>query len=141
MHSSSTVNYASAVKELFKTPKKKVTGPHHYLKSLPKGWIWLSKKDNCYFENRTNEEIKEDEEYLEQQRIADLSWKYVQKYIQVTQFCMERDGYNYEEMDQYLYSVLYAQEEEDETDNYESEQSNYSSDYSSDDAFSDFETM
>lgn len=141
MDTSSTINYASAVKALFKKNKKKPTGPYHYLKSLPKGWIWLSKKHNCYFENRTNEEIVVDEDYLEQQRLADLSWKYIQKYIQDTHFHMERDGYNYEEIDDYLYSVLYAQEEEDYPENYESEVSNYSSDYSTDDDYSDFDTM
>jgi len=132
------MNYSKALKgDFLNCDKPTPSDPFHELQQLPKGWIMISKKDKCIYENRTPQEIQEFEDYLEQQRINDLIYNYTQKYIADTTFDMERDGYSYEEIDQYLYNVFYPETDSPEDNTDESSESELSETDSLDDELDD----
>ena len=66
------MEYSNAVKRMFTTRREKKTKNNvQRLMQMPKGWVVLQ-KDGTILHNRTEEEIADDEKYIEYWRLYDL---------------------------------------------------------------------
>ena len=131
-HRNPSSNYANALKNIFRSHKKVPKTNKQRLHTMPKGWILLDKRGNVH-ENRTQEEIDEDEHYFHTQKQNHYMKMYINRFIDNTVFDMSRNGYTYEEIDAYL-EELFKDEECDENsddENNDSQDNDYDSGYDS----------
>lgn len=131
-HHKPSSNYANALKNIFRRRKNIPKTNKQRLDTMPKGWILLDKHGNVY-DNRTQEEIEEDESYFHTQKQDHYINIYRNRFIDNTIFDMSKDGYNYEEIHAYL-EHLFSNEESCETsddENNDSQDNDYDSGYDS----------
>ena len=116
-------NYSHAVQNLFrKKQKKKAYTPMDTLKQLPSGWIYIPKHGKQYYENQSTEEKEAFEYYLEALRMNELVCDYMNRFVATTWLEKLQNGYNNEEIQQYIQSVFddaEYEENENQDENYE----------------------
>ena len=107
------MEYSNAVKRIFTTRREKKTKNNvQRLMQMPKGWVLLQ-KDGTILDNRTDEEIADDEQYIESWRLYDLYQKTNERIISQLTLDLQRQDYNDEEITAYI-EELYKEEEEEE---------------------------
>ena len=129
----SSSHYANALKNIFRSPKKVPKTNKQLLHTMPKGWILLDKQGNIH-ENRTQEEIDDDEYYLYTQKQHLYMNIYTNRFIDNTIFDMTKNGYTYEEIDAYL-EELFNDEDYDE---HSDDENNDSQDNDNDSGYDSF---
>ena len=131
-YNNSSPNYANALKNIFRSPKKLPKTNRQLLHTMPKGWILLDKYGNIH-DNRTQEEIYEDEHYIFTQKQEHYMNIYTTRFINNTIFDMSKNGYTCEEINAYL-EELFHEEEHDyisDDENNDSHDNDYDSGYDS----------
>ena len=83
----SSSHYANALKNIFRSPKKVPKTNKQLLHTMPKGWILLDKQGNIH-ENRTQEEIDDDEYYIYTQKQHHYMNIYTNRFIDNTIYDM-----------------------------------------------------
>ena len=128
----SSSHYANALKNIFRSPKKVPKTNKQLLHTMPKGWILLDKQGNIH-ENRTQEEIDDDEYYLYSQKQHHYMNIYTNRFIDNTIFDMTKNGYTYEEIDAYLEELFNDEDYDEHSDdeNNDSQDNDYDSGYDS----------
>ena len=107
------MEYSNAVKRMFTTRReKKAKNNVQRLMQMPKGWVLLQ-KDGTILHNRTEEEIADDEKYIEYWRLYDLYKKSNERIISQLTLDLQRQDYTDEEIVAYI-EELYKEEEEEE---------------------------
>ena len=120
------MEYSSAVKRMFTTRReKKAKNNVQRLMQMPKGWILL-KKDGTIIQNRTEEEIADDERYIEYWRLYDLYKKSNERVLSQLRLDLLCKNYSEEEIECYI-EELYKEEEEEEEEEEENEEEYYDS--------------
>tara|TARA_A100001015_G_scaffold185437_1_gene206293 strand:- start:8467 stop:8847 length:381 start_codon:yes stop_codon:yes gene_type:complete len=115
------MEYSSAVKRMFTTRReKKAKNNVQRLMQMPKGWILL-KKDGTIIQNRTEEEIADDERYIEYWRLYDLYKKSNERILSQLRLDLLCKNYSEEEIDYYIEELYKEEEEEEEEENEEEE--------------------
>jgi len=114
------MEYSNAVKRIFTTRREKKTKNNvQRLMQMPKGWVLLQ-KDGTILDNRTDEEIADDEQYIESWRLYDLYQKTNERIISQLTLDLQRQDYNDEEITAYI-EELYKEEEEEEEEEVDEE--------------------
>ena len=114
------MEYSNAVKRMFTTRREKKTKNNvQRLMQMPKGWVLLQ-KDGTILHNRTEEEIADDEKYIEYWRLYDLYKKTNERIISQLTLDLQRQDYNEEEIAAYI-EELYKEEEEEEEEEVDEE--------------------
>mgnify|MGYP006238743185 CR=1 FL=1 len=131
-HPMSSSHYANALKNIFSSPKKVPKTNKQLLYTMPKGWILLDKQGNIH-ENRTQEEIDDDEYDLYTQKQHHYMNVYTNRFIDNTIFDMTKNGYTYEEIDAYLEELFNDEDYDEHSDdeNNDSQDNDYDSGYDS----------
>ena len=114
------MEYSNAGKRIFTTRREKKTKNNvQRLMQMPKGWVLLQ-KDGTILDNRTDEEIADDEQYIESWRLYDLYQKTNERIISQLTLDLQRQDYNDEEITAYI-EELYKEEEEEEEEEVDEE--------------------
>ena len=132
MATPNTMNYNDAVLNLFKKhSKSKPMTNKQILKTMPKGWMLLCKDGNMY-DNRTDEELAEDEWNNDVYRKYELYKTHVQHFLTNITIDMLKENCNVDEINGYIETLFYNDDEEDEEHDEESydEMDDYESDVS-----------
>lgn len=126
-------NYANALKNIFRSVKKIPKTNKQRLYTMKKGWVLLDKSGNIH-DNRTQEEIDEDEHYIHTQKQNYYMNIYATRFIDNTIFDMTKNGYTYEEIDAYLEELFNP----DDCDEYSDDENNDSQDNDYDSGYETF---
>lgn len=133
-YNKTNMNYKTAtISKTFKYSSQAKNNLAYKLSTVPKGWIYIQKNGTIHHTLSKNEQEMFDN-YLMQKKLLHTNEKFFNRYVQRKAFQMERDGYNEEEINNYIESAYSIEDDDDyeEVDNI----SEY--DYYSDDSYDSY---
>jgi ribosomal protein L24E len=128
------MNYKSAtISKTFKYSSQAKNDLAYKLSTVPKGWIYIQKNGKIYHTLSKKEQEMFDN-YLMQKKLLHTNEKFFNRYVQRKVFQMERDGYNEEEINNYI-ETAYSIEDDDD---YEETDDIMEYDYYSDESYDSY---